>query len=75
MKKKYKKEAIYDEIKQWMTDNKDQLPLNADTLGVRVWEVDKTNQHFGINLSKYDSEPSFVNPLYKPYSKMFDDSK
>jgi|UPI000646CC3A hypothetical protein len=75
MKKNCKKEAIYNEIKQWITDNKDQLPLNVNTLGVRVWETDKTNQHFAIHLSKYASEPSFVNPLYKPYSKMFDGSK
>jgi hypothetical protein len=72
MKNEKMNQAIDNEIRQWIEETECQLPLNVNTLKIKVWEVEKDNHRPKINLDKYAAEPSFVNPLYKPYSKMFD---
>ncbi len=67
-----KKEAqIKETIKRWIAENKEQLPLNADSWKVSVFHEMELDEPIPVHLGKYHTALPYVNSFYKPYSKMY----
>ncbi|MCT2563655.1 hypothetical protein [Chryseobacterium herbae] len=65
-------EKIKEEIKNWIEDNRDELPLNVDSWNIQVFKNDKGIESAKpVKLGKYNAEILFSDPFYKPYSKTF----
>ena len=67
-----KKEAqIKETIRQWIEENREQLPLNADSWKISVFREMEPDETTPIYLGKYHAALPHINPFYKPYSKMY----
>lgn len=62
------KENILNEIKEWVEQNRNQLPLNVDSWHLTVTKDPTTTVE--PNKEEADIDPIIAAPFYKPYSKM-----
>lgn len=66
-------DKIKKEIKDWIEENRNQLPLNIDSWEIQVHkkDPDTVKQSKPIELGKYNAGITISDPFYKPYSKTF----
>ncbi|HCA09959.1 hypothetical protein [Chryseobacterium sp.] len=66
-------DKIKRKIKDWIEENRSQLPLNIDSWEIQVYkkDPDTVQQPKPIELGRYNAEIVISDPFYKPYSKTF----